>query len=152
MVDRRWLTITSVFIFMIIQIFRKFPQLKCIKLQFYEHLFVQKLRGLFQPTTNILDVKLTWTGGAPTKEVFPLFTRWPHLRRLQLMLYRPNIPVNVQAKEIRDFILETKNLTHLHINDWFDHVRLESLENTVKDMVEPHRPGFFVKLGCLEVP
>jgi hypothetical protein len=150
--DRRWLTITFVFIFMIVQIFHNFPQLKCLKLQFYEHLFVEKLADVFQPTTSILDVKLTWTGGAPTKEVFPVFMRWPHLRRLRLMLYKSSIPANFQANEIRDLILKTKNLTHLHINDWFDHATFESLEKTVQDLVEPHRPGFFVRLSCLEVP
>jgi len=65
MVDRRLLTFE--FIFMIVQIFQNCPQLEYLKVEFIRVLCVEELTNVFKPTTNILDVKLTWTGGAPTK-------------------------------------------------------------------------------------
>jgi hypothetical protein len=99
---------------------------------------------------NLKEAHLRWLDD-PVKEALLMLKRCSNLRRLTLAsLEMPTFPL---SEELRDFIMELKDLIFLHIiyrgNLKCNH--FESEVDGVKDFVLPRRPNFKFYISCCEM-
>jgi hypothetical protein len=104
---------------------------------------------LYEPGTNIKELKITCQAKVSIEEVLPDFERWHQLRRLFLKI-RSNggLPVD----QTIDFIQKMTHLTHLHLDDLFCKQDTQSLREEVYYVIVPARPGFVLELGKWPCP
>jgi hypothetical protein len=96
---------------------------------------------------NLKEVHLRWLPGS-VNEVLPMLKRCANLRRLTLRsVNRRPIP---SSEELRDFIMELKHLTFLHIIYFYisNCKHFKSEVDAVKAFILPHRRSFKFCISC----
>jgi hypothetical protein len=112
---------------------------------YVKHLNLEDLAEL-EPAENMTDVTLRWEFGPSIEDVLPIVKRWRHLDRLTLFDNDVMTKISVPPLEVLgDFIMELKQLSHLHIaplNDGSNYEKLKILRDNVNELILPLRPNF----------
>ena len=97
---------------------------------------------------NLKGAHLRWSQGPFVKEALAILKRCKNLHRFTLDKWEePSFP---SSQELRDFIMELKQLTFLHIiyRDCSHCDHFKSLVDEVKAFVLPRRPNFKFYVSC----
>jgi hypothetical protein len=101
---------------------------------------------------NMTEFHLNWLMGPSVEEALPILKRCTNLRRLTLSRWKKRSFPPIE--ELRDFIMELKHLTYLHIkysdNYNCDH-SVQSLVGEANEFVLPRRPNFKFYISCCEM-
>jgi hypothetical protein len=97
---------------------------------------------------NLKEAHLRWLDDASMKEAFKVLKKCTNLRRLTVANWRNKFYPS--STELRDFIMELKDLTFLHIiyRDISNCRHFKSLVDEVEAFVLPRRPNFKFYVSC----
>jgi hypothetical protein len=99
---------------------------------------------------NLKEVHLRWIYDFPVEEALRLLKRCTNLRRITLTLTRMKELHFPSFIELRDFIMQMKHLTYLHIiyDDIPNCGHFKSEVDEVTAFILPRRPNFKFYVSC----